>query len=412
MLKLRAWLRAAGQLVRAGMVKLGSWLRAAGQPVGEVRRTIARYSQHNPKTTVGLIVVVALMPLSGRWKQFVAALSSWSSRFGNYVLQLSQAHPHIARIVHVILNAVPDAVPLLLGLAGLGYIMPDLTKRIEKHKPTRIVLGVTVVAISFFAVAVNAVNREAQEHKEEAQGTAMSDLGNKVIVVQGQNTQLANFLLGSKGQVSEADRRKGIETVLRNGYRLSHDPIDPEIVAGNKMPPADWMNQRLKEMGENWQFVNHDNAPSVAPRNPPKVIVIKSTPASLPSKAGEEAKIELKIEVNHNGPMLVTAYSLGGVKPIDSDAARQMQIEDSLWTIMARQPKGLPVQMPSGNETLSIPIKFEGITELDFAQAKAGTFEYYFMCHVVDARETTLLDFCGHVDAKGNLTYCRNHNGP
>jgi hypothetical protein len=34
------------------------------------------------------------------------------------------------------------------------------------------------------------------------------------------------------------------------------------------------------------------------------------------------------------------------------------------------------------------------------------------MCRIVDLRKVVLLDFCAHVDSKGNLLYCRAHNGP
>jgi hypothetical protein len=167
---------------------------------------------------------------------------------------LAQSHPHLTRILHVILNAVPDAVPLFLGLAGLVYLMPNLAKRIEDSKPIRVGLATLCILFMFLAIAVNAINREAQDHEASQQNTTMTELGNKITFVQGQNVQLSSFLIGAKGTINEADRRKGIENVLRNEFILSQNAIDPQILAGNEYPPAAWMNKRLNEMGEHWDF--------------------------------------------------------------------------------------------------------------------------------------------------------------
>lgn len=395
------------------MQKLKAWAGTANRLAGRLQQGIGNYSRQNPRKAIGLIVAVAVLPWAGRLRYAWAAISSWSSRFGDYVLLLPEAHPHVTRLLHFVLNAVPDSVAALLGFAGLAYLMPGLTKRIEKSKRTRIAIAAAIFALMFLALAVNAINRAAQDHKEEDQGKVMSDLRDKIIGVQQQNSQLSNYLLASKGQISEADRRKGIETVLRNEYILSHDPIDPEIVAGNKMPPADWMNYKLKDMGEDWQFVKQASVSSAFPRITPKTIVLKNTAQSLPSKAGDDVKIELKIEVNHNGPLQVTMSEGAAVKPVDPvDPSRQMQMEDTLWAGLMAQPKGVPLQLPSHNEDVVVPIQFKGISESDLAQVKAGAFAYYFVYHLVDARGSTLLDFCAYVDSKGNLTYCRNHNGP
>jgi hypothetical protein len=48
------------------------------------------------------------------------------------ILKFSQGHPHLLRILHVTLFAVPDFAYVLLALAGLSYLMPDFAKKIEK----------------------------------------------------------------------------------------------------------------------------------------------------------------------------------------------------------------------------------------------------------------------------------------
>jgi hypothetical protein len=192
---------------------------------------------------------------------------------------------------------------------------------------------------------------------------------------------------------------------------LSHNPVDAEVLAGNKMPPEEWMNQRLMELGENWQFVNPDSTSSI-PHIPLKTIVLKNVATSIASRPGEDTKIELRIEVNHNGPLSVMMDELAGVNPVYSDALQQMQMEDRLWASLIALPNGVPLRLPSHNESIAIPMTFKAVGEMDFTQVKERVFGYYFMCHQFNARGTTLLDFCGHVDSRGFLTYCRNHNGP
>jgi hypothetical protein len=80
--------------------------------------------------------------------------------------------------------------------------------------------------------------------------------------------------------------------------------------------------------------------------------------------------------------------------------------------MMLGQPEGPPAQIPSHSEDVGFSITTGKVADANFAAVGAGTFEYYFMCRIVDLRKVVLLDFCAHVDSKGNLLYCRAHNGP
>jgi len=82
--------------------------------------------------------------------------------------------------------------------------------------------------------------------------------------VDQQNNNLGNFLLNAKGTISEADRRRGVQEVIRNKWILAHRQIDPDILSGKTMPPDEWVNEQLKAMRENWQI---HTAPT--PRNAP-----------------------------------------------------------------------------------------------------------------------------------------------
>lgn len=161
----------------------------------------------------------------------------------------------------VALPVLADATPILLAVVGvvMSYIQP---KR-ESHKATTIIL----IIAGLLGTGILSANRIKGERVHDRE---MNGLNSKVDYVSKQNADLSNFLLSAKNsaKMTEADRRKGIETVLRNDYILSHNPVDPEILAGNRMPPNEWMNSRLEEMGESWS-VSDDarSAPSSAPRS-------------------------------------------------------------------------------------------------------------------------------------------------
>jgi|GEM_PF-6923130 thiol:disulfide interchange protein len=52
----------------------------------------------------------------------------------------------------------------------------------------------------------------------------------------------------------ELQRRYRILKALRQEYILSHDNISPQMMAGIEMPPKEWINKRLQELGESWRY--------------------------------------------------------------------------------------------------------------------------------------------------------------
>jgi hypothetical protein len=54
---------------------------------------------------------------------------------------------------------------------------------------------------------------------------------------------------------SESQRRQAILQALRMEYILSHDDLSAGLLAGKEWPPLDWVNQKLKELKENWAVV-------------------------------------------------------------------------------------------------------------------------------------------------------------
>jgi len=125
----------------------------------------------------------------------------------------------------------------------MSYIQPEK----KNHLATTLIL-ILAGLIGTGILSANRIRSEAS-HKKELDG-----LGSQIREVAKQNGALSDFLLRAKGSgvISEADRRRGILTTLRNEYILSHQVIDPEILAGNRMPPDEWLEKRLHELGENW----------------------------------------------------------------------------------------------------------------------------------------------------------------
>ena len=93
------------------------------------------------------------------------------------------------------------------------------------------------------AIFVNAANRAAQEFKDQEHETTMAQVLKSVNHIQ-------DALSPSAAQMTEAERQRHLLDSLRDQYILEQKYVDPEIVAGTKMPPDDWLNARLTQLGE------------------------------------------------------------------------------------------------------------------------------------------------------------------
>jgi hypothetical protein len=54
---------------------------------------------------------------------------------------------------------------------------------------------------------------------------------------------------------------------LGREYILSHDQLSPALIAGIEEPPANWINQRLAQLGEKWTVGTAAQKISFAPKN-------------------------------------------------------------------------------------------------------------------------------------------------
>lgn len=192
-------------------------------------------------TAIGVLVFLF-------WGFWVHLIPVKISQLSHALLAFTQNHPHLLRAISVCLNAIPDFAFTLLALAGLSYLMPELTKKLDKSKTLRISVAFVFVLFGFLAIVVNALNRTDQENKWDAQGKKMDSVRDSVSKVQ-------DFLIASKGQVpNEAARRKQVLDALRAEYILSHDDVPAAMIAGNSYPPSDWTNKRLRDLGERWEI--------------------------------------------------------------------------------------------------------------------------------------------------------------
>jgi hypothetical protein len=160
------------------------------------------------------------------------------------------------------LAILADATPILLAVVGV--VMSYEQPKKDSHLATTVILFAAGLAGSI----VLTLNRL---HSETTHRIEVKTLGVKIDAVGTQNTKLSNFLIEARttGKMSELDRRKGIESTLRSEYILSHNPVDPQILAGNAQLPQEWENRRLADLGEKW--------------------TVSAAPKIVPSEAGTQA---------------------------------------------------------------------------------------------------------------------------
>lgn len=173
---------------------------------------------------------------------------------------LTATHPFLARGVHIAKDITPDVSFLLLSLAGLAYLMPDLTKRLERKKIVRVTIACIFLFFAISTVVLNEVDRQDKE------GKAASFEGTLKLVA-SQNGDILKEVIANR-EIPEIERRKRILTLLRNEYVLSHPDASAAMLAGLEYPPTAWIDQRLHELGEKW-------APAEVPQKQPTTQIVR-----------------------------------------------------------------------------------------------------------------------------------------
>jgi hypothetical protein len=216
-----------------------------------LKNALVWLGRRSPRDRAVSISIVVILICFWKWHLLVNSWLGLTSGLGRFFLHFSQNHPHLSRILHVGLNVIPDAELLVLALAGLVYLAPSLIGRIEASKPLRRSVTAAFVTFALITVVVNAINREEEDHTKSELNSTIKRQTRKLDEVSSSNGQILRYFVSNKG-MNEAERRENIEKSLRNEYILSHDPIDPEILSGAQTPPEEWMNRRLRELGESW----------------------------------------------------------------------------------------------------------------------------------------------------------------
>ena len=224
---------------------------------------------HSTAILAGIITGVSSTMLIVYRHQVVGFISVNSSSIATAILNVANAHPRFLRFLHVSLNAIPDFTFFFVTFAGVSYLMPKLTKRIEASRALRWGVGMTFLIFGILAVFINAINREEQDSKEKEHEHMEQQHSDRVYQVQSSLSKLQTTLLESRGKTSEIERRKGILDSLRAEYVLSHKDAPVSMITGDSYPSRDWMVSRLKQMGETWPYVPPVPQQAIAPQPPP-----------------------------------------------------------------------------------------------------------------------------------------------
>lgn len=104
-----------------------------------------------------------------------------------------------------------------------------------------------------------------QSRKLDEQSRKLDAVSNSTVLYLNSATRRSDQAdLSTPGQ-KEITRRQKILAALRNEYILSHDNISPAVMSGIQNPPADWVNERLKSLGEKWTIGEQYPLPSLSP---------------------------------------------------------------------------------------------------------------------------------------------------
>jgi hypothetical protein len=354
-----------------------------------------------------VLIVLISIGITWLWKPVLLAAvwSSMTSAIGVFFISFTQSHPHFSRILHVFLDIVPDLEAAALALAGLVYLIPNMVKRVEESKVVRGIVLSSFLGLAVLTVMVNAINREQENHSKEEQE-------NKIDSVAASNAQILNTLVGKK-DLTEADRRTNIEKALRSEYITTHDRIDPEVLAGNRMPPEGWMNQRLHELGERWTLAPPPPVTSTAPHGSEPSISIATTSLAGDIETGKDFTLQIALApLKRQKPLEVRETTLSGEYNFSEDPLVQSANEEYVWNQLLHGPPTTPLEIPVNNSGISFTVIAKALPPDSYTGIVAGTLHFYFLVRVTDLRGKPLFNFCAHVDKNRLLTYCRHHNSP
>jgi len=214
----------------------------------QARRTLSYVRVHWIGMLILAVGIATLAVMVVFWSFWVREVPMELAALSKLILDFAHRHPHVSRVLQVSLEAVPDLAFALLAIAGLSYLMPELMQKFETSRALRLSAFVVFLVFGLAAVVMNSVNREDQENQRRIDRNKIDTLG-------GQVHDTLQFLVQSKGQPNELERRRHILDTLRSKYILIHPEASSAMITGNVNLPPDWMNNQLRELGEQWSYV-------------------------------------------------------------------------------------------------------------------------------------------------------------
>jgi|ERR1043165_944063 hypothetical protein len=170
-----------------------------------------------------------------------------------------------------VLSFVFDSFPIVLAIIGIVISYHPPHSRAKKITATIILLFIGTAGC--WALREFHLRIDETHSKEIAQLSTKLDATSAKLDAAGKTNDL--ILKGltkrtgtpdvSTPSEKEVVRRQKILAALRNEYVLSHDNVSTAVMSGVQSPPADWVNGRLKELGEKWRIGDQYQPPALPP---------------------------------------------------------------------------------------------------------------------------------------------------
>lgn len=228
------------------------------------------------------------------------------------------------------------------------------------------------------------------------------------------------WIIGNKGtqpwsRLSE-DWSLVINSYVTHQYPKTTSPAEPPaptppIFALNKTPHI--TPSRSTGTSNSHEPAPKSVLPQQLPPEPSPVIVVKGIQLPVKIEAMKDPTLQVNIVLKGSTGITVYEYRATGPAPYYDDADLQNQEENSLWEQLVGQAKShVPLQLPANNDTMSLPSVPRILTQDEVDTLNSKTTHLYYLYHIVDSNERTVLDFCGHLSSDLQFLYCRLHNGP
>lgn len=166
------------------------------------------------------------------------------------------------------LAIVADFVPAVISIVAV------LISFIPSNRRTAAIVLMVVVGIigSVFVSWNRQINDDSHKKENDFHKQEIQVLNDKLDALLRQNTATLNETASEPQQVAQ---RKKILSLLRNEYIISHPSVSAGILTGAQTPPANWMNERLKALGQRWRVTDDDTITKLEPAADPEIKLLR-----------------------------------------------------------------------------------------------------------------------------------------